>query len=327
MRNLKIGTRLALGFGFVIILLLVMSGIGAWRMLETQQDNHVLDQRLRTTALIQRLTREISKSANLTQAVLAADPDTLRRLKQEIETVDRQAGEVAGQLAQVLSQPEAASLLRDIGQDREAFIQHRTQAFKDLDNGNYGETDAFFNQDMPKRTAGLMDRLDQLSQLQTDAVQRLFDESMRASSLGLIVLAVATLLALILGPLFSWRVTRSITHPLRSAVDVAEAVARRDLSADVAARGRDEIGQLLNALAAMTRNLRSALGEVRKGSDAIASASAQITAGNLDLSSRTEQQASSLAETAATMEEITATVRQNADNAQQANTLAASAAK
>src|SRR5690606_41025617 len=117
---------------------------------------------------------------------------------------------------------------------------------------------------------------------------------------GLIVLAVATLLALILGPLFSWRVTRSITHPLRSAVDVAEAVARRDLSADVAARGRDEIGQLLNALAAMTRNLRSALGEVRKGSDAIASASAQITAGNLDLSSRTEQQASSLAETAAT---------------------------
>src|SRR5690606_41065744 len=82
--------------------------------------------------------------------------------------------------------------------------------------------------------------------------------------LGLIVLAVATLLALILGPLFSWRVTRSITHPLRSAVDVAEAVARRDLSADVAARGRDEIGQLLNALAAMTRNLRSALGEVRK---------------------------------------------------------------
>src|SRR5690606_34577722 len=143
----------------------------------------------------------------------------------------------------------------------------------------------------------------------------------QSSRLGLIVLAAATLLALILGPLFAWRVTRSITHPLRHAVTLAQAVARRDLSADAVARGRDEIGQLLNALATMTRNLRGALGEVRSGSDAIASASAQISAGNLDLSSRTEQQASSLAETAATTEQITATVRQNADNAQQANTL------
>ncbi|CAM3667200.1 HAMP domain-containing protein [Castellaniella denitrificans] len=327
MRNLKIGTRLALGFGFVIILLLVMSGIGAWRILDTQQDNQALDQRLRTTALIQQLTRQINKSANLTQATLAADPDTLRRLKQDIEATDRQAGELAGQLAESLSQPEAASLLRDIGQDREAFIQRRGQAFKDLDSGNYGETDAFFNQEMPKRTTGLMDRIDQLSQLQADSVQRLFDDSAQQSRLGLTVLAAATLLALILGPLFAWRVTRSVTHPLRHAVKLAEAVARRDLSADVVARGSDEIGQLLSALATMTRNLRGAMSEVRSGSDAIASASAQISAGNLDLSSRTEEQASSLAETAATMEEITATVRQNADNAQQANTLAASAAR
>ncbi|WP_323030383.1 methyl-accepting chemotaxis protein, partial [Castellaniella sp.] len=256
MRNLKIGTRLALGFGFVIILLLVMSGIGAWRILDTQQDNQALDQRLRTTALIQQLTRQINKSANLTQATLAADPDTLRRLKQDIEATDRQAGELAGQLAESLSQPEAADLLRDIGQDREAFIQRRGQAFKDLDSGNYGETDAFFNQEMPKRTTGLMDRIDQLSQLQADSVQRLFEDSARASRLGLTVLAVATLLALILGPLFAWRVTRSVTHPLRHAVKLAEVVARRDLSADVVARGGDEIGQLLNALATMTRNLR-----------------------------------------------------------------------
>ena len=327
MRNLKIGTRLTLGFGFVIVLLLVLSGIGAWRILDTQQDNQALDQRLRTTALIQQLARQINKSANLTQATLSADPDTLRRLKQDIETTDGQTVEVDGQLAAALSQPQAAGLLKEIGQAREAFVQRRSQAFKDLDSGNYGEADAFFNQEMPKQTAGLMERIDRLSQLQTDSVQRLFEESARTSRLGLTVLAVATLLALILGPLFAWRVTRSVTHPLRHAVKLAEAVAHRDLSADVVARGSDEIGQLLSALATMTRNLRSAMTEVRTGSDAIASASSQISAGNLDLSSRTEQQASSLAETAATMEEITATVRQNADNAQQANTLAASAAK
>ncbi|WP_368648369.1 methyl-accepting chemotaxis protein [Castellaniella ginsengisoli] len=327
MRNLKIGTRLALGFGFVILLLLTMSGIGAWRMLDTQQDNQTLDEHLRTTALIQQVARQINKSANLTQATLAADPDTLRRLKQDIETTDGQADDLAGQLMESLSRPQAADLLRAIGQAHDAFVEGRSQAFKDLDSGNYGEAEAFFNRDMPKQTASLMDQLDQLAQMQADAVQRLFSDSAQSSRLGLIVLAAATLLALILGPLFAWRVTRSITHPLRYAVTLAQAVARRDLSADAVARGRDEIGQLLNALATMTRNLRGALGEVRSGSDAIASASAQISAGNLDLSSRTEQQASSLAETAATTEQITATVRQNADNAQQANTLAASAAR
>jgi methyl-accepting chemotaxis protein len=67
------------------------------------------------------------------------------------------------------------------------------------------------------------------------------------------------------------------------------------------------------------------VGEVRQGTDTIATASGQIAAGNMDLSSRTEEQASSLEETAASMEELTSTVKQNADNARQANQLAVSA--
>ena len=61
---------------------------------------------------------------------------------------------------------------------------------------------------------------------------------------------------------------------------------------------------------------------MRTGTESIASASSQIATGNLDLSWRTEQQASSLEETASSMEELTSTVKQNADNARQANQLA-----
>jgi methyl-accepting chemotaxis protein len=327
MRNFKIGTRLGLGFGFVIILLLVMSGIGAWRIINSQQDNQALNHRLQTNALIQQLTRQISVSANQTQATLAADPDTLRKLKSSILASDQQMQKLGDALARQLTHAESITLLRQFRQARETFLKARGQAFKSLDGGDYGAADAFFNQELPKVTAGLLDRVDQLSRFQDDSVQELFDASARSSRLGLSVLAVATLLALLLGPLFAWRVTRSVTRPLRHAVDLASAVARRDLTVDIDARGKDEVAQLLGALGAMTRNLRSALGEVRSGSDAIASAAAEITAGNLDLSSRTEQQASSLAQTAATMEELTATVRQNADNTQQANSLAASAAR
>jgi methyl-accepting chemotaxis protein len=65
--------------------------------------------------------------------------------------------------------------------------------------------------------------------------------------------------------------------------------------------------------------------DVRGGAETIATASAEIAGGNLDLSARTEQQAGSLEETAAAMEELTSTVRQNAENAQQANQLASDA--
>ncbi|HET8597306.1 MAG TPA: methyl-accepting chemotaxis protein, partial [Castellaniella sp.] len=327
MRNLKISTRLTLGFGFVVVLLLVLSGIGAWRIVDSQQDNQELNRRLQTNNLLQQLTRQIGINANQTQATLAADPDTQRALKTSIAASDEQTEHISQQLAAILASPEAEKLLQQATQDRKAYLDKRNQAFKDLDGGNYGEADAFFNQVLPKMTAGYLAQIDQISQRQNDSVQQLFDQSAQSSQLGLTVLAIATLLALILAPLFAWRVTRSIVRPLRHAVALAGTVARRDLSVHIHAHSRDEIGQLLSALGTMTDNLRQAVSEVRGSSDAIASASAQITTGNLDLSSRTEEQASSLAQTAATMEQITATVRQSADNAQQANTLAESAAR
>ncbi|WP_343821839.1 MCP four helix bundle domain-containing protein, partial [Castellaniella daejeonensis] len=328
MRNLKIGTRLALGFGFIIILLLIMSGIGAWRMIDSQRANDNLEERQTANTLILQWARQVEVNAN--QALAAANltnPDVLSVFKKGMEASDKQAADIRAKIETMITSPEAQALYANTMKVRDAYVQGRTQAFKDLDNGDYAKADAFFNQEMPKITARYIAEIDKLSQFQNDFVSRLFNESEQASNLGLSILAVATLLALILGPLFAWRVTRSITHPLRSAVDLAVTVARRDLSRDIQPQGKDEVTLLEQALRNMRHDLRNAVSEIRGGSDAIASASAQITAGNLDLSSRTEQQASSLAETAATMEEITATVRQNADNAQQANTLAASAAK
>jgi methyl-accepting chemotaxis protein-1 (serine sensor receptor) len=87
-------------------------------------------------------------------------------------------------------------------------------------------------------------------------------------------------------------------------------------------RRKDEIGQLLEALKHMQQSLSSVVSEVRRSAEGVATASAQIASGNLDLSSWTGEQAASLQETAASMEEITATVRQNASNAVNASALA-----
>jgi methyl-accepting chemotaxis protein len=133
---------------------------------------------------------------------------------------------------------------------------------------------------------------------------------------------------LVLGSLLAWGLARSITQPLRRAEATAQAIGAMDLSGTAeASYAKDETGQLMQALKHMNDSLAKVVGEVRTGTDTIATASGQIASGNQDLSSRTEQQASSLEETAASMEELTSTVKQNADNARQANQLAVSASE
>jgi methyl-accepting chemotaxis protein len=118
---------------------------------------------------------------------------------------------------------------------------------------------------------------------------------------------------------------RSITRPLNEAVDIAETVARGDLTGNISVEGNDEISTLLTSLKNMHDSLASIVGKVRSGTDAIAHASAEIAVGNSDLSSRTEEQASSLEETASSMEELTSTVKQNSENATTASKLASTA--
>ena len=140
----------------------------------------------------------------------------------------------------------------------------------------------------------------------------------------LVMLAIAAL-AVLLGGGFAWWTTRSITRPVRHAVEVAQHVADGNLCSEIRTGARDEIGQLLEALRQMNGSLTRIVADVRGGAETIATASAEIADGNLDLSARTEQQAGALEETAAAMEELTSTVRQNAENAQQANQLASDA--
>jgi methyl-accepting chemotaxis protein len=132
-------------------------------------------------------------------------------------------------------------------------------------------------------------------------------------------------LAAALAALLAWLLGRNISVPLSAAVTLAQRVARGDLSSHISVDSKDEIGQLMQALRDMNAALTTIVRGVRQGTDTIATAAVEISAGNMDLSSRTEQQASSLEETASSMEELTSTVKQNADSARQARDLAGTA--
>jgi methyl-accepting chemotaxis protein len=115
---------------------------------------------------------------------------------------------------------------------------------------------------------------------------------------------------------------RSITRPLRHAVAFAEAVSQGDLTQNMVTTGNDEIAVLMRALHNMQTSLSSVVRQVRQGSDSVASASAEIASGNMDLSNRTEVQAGALERTDASMVELGEAVKHNAQSTRQANQLA-----
>ena len=145
--------------------------------------------------------------------------------------------------------------------------------------------------------------------------------SRRATFLSLLAMVLGSGAAIVAGVV----VSRSIVRPLGRAVEVARTVAAGDLTARIEVTSNDETGQLLRALKDMNASLKQIVSKVRSGAETIGVASNEIARGNLDLSSRTEQQAGALEETASSMEELTSAVRQNSDNARQARQLAVSA--
>jgi len=136
-------------------------------------------------------------------------------------------------------------------------------------------------------------------------------------------ITVAILIVFILA--MGLTIIRKIVGSLQQAVTITETVAKGDLTSQIPTSSNDEFGRLMQALKKMNDSLIHVVSQVYVGTETIATASGQIANGNMDLSSRTEHQASALEETASSMEEITATVKHNADNARQANQLALSA--
>ena len=159
---------------------------------------------------------------------------------------------------------------------------------------------------------------DRVSEASTESADAVYRRGRLQMVAGLVTMVA-------LGLLVAWRQSASLARRTGVSVRAAQRMARGDLSQADPIEGRDELAQLSQALESTRSQLHRTVGNVRQNAEAVATASAEISQGNMDLSGRTENQASALEQTAASMEQLGSTVRQNADSARQANQLALNA--
>jgi len=325
-RDLKIATRLGLGFGAICLALAFTVGLGVVNLSQVNDaSDTIVDKRIPRIDLSTRLQDEVNDIAiALRNAMLSEDMADRAKQVDEVTSSRKKAEAILAQLDKTLESEKGRALLRQ----QQALNARYTKAQDELlvlINANDLEGAKTHLKGMRvilteyKRVIA-----EQVAMQKTLASQDsdqatatyLFSRNMMLG-LGVLALAVSAVLA--------WWISRSIVHPIRRALAVADAVAAGDLTTQVQVTSKCEAGQLLAALKTMNENLVKTVATVRSGTEAIGTASSEVAAGNQDLSSRTEQQASSLEETASSMEELTSTVKQNADNARQANTLAEAA--
>ena len=327
LRDFKIGTRLGIGFGSILAILVVV--IVSANALNYRNKAELL------TGLA--LAGEKNTQASLMKSAMLETGIAMRNigLQGDVGLMQAEEGKVRehrkvydgarGKLASLgLSDSEKALLANIAKVDGEVDA-----AFKEA----MGQVLAFNSEGAAKVIATRIDPLNKktladinkLLDLQHLAQQSFMDGSLAADARLMLVLFILGGAAVAIGAWCAIFITRSITVPLSGALAVAQKVAAGELTSRVVVEGKDETSALQQALKDMNESLVKTVSDVRNGTQTITVASREIASGNADLSARTETQASSLEETASSMEELTSTVKQNADNARQANQLAVSA--
>ncbi|QKI73425.1 methyl-accepting chemotaxis protein [Achromobacter xylosoxidans] len=327
--NLSIGTRLTLGFGTVLALLLALTGLSQYELTHIGGINRAITEQTwaKANAInIIDVTTRANARANL-ELIVNTDPRTAETLFARIDTNRKtidQALETLRPLFRTEDERQELRLLEDV---RGRYVKSFQGVGALLKRGERDAARQRLLEETLPLLDGLQDRVIEISRIQSVEMVDAGADSQRVIDNAGMLNLILSAMAVVLGGLFAWQVSKSITAPLAQAVSVAETVARGDLGQPIQAVTRDETGRLLRALHDMQDKLAGAVRTIRAGSETISSAAGQIAAGNTDLSSRTEEQAASLEETAASMEELASTVKQNADNARQANQLAASASE
>jgi len=324
--DVNIGPKLMGGFALVLILA-VMQGLFSLYQLGAvnRQAQEIATMDIPSVALSGAInTSAANIRVELLRHVMESDETKKKQIEEALTKLDGQMAKQQAAYVSLATSEEGKKVYDTFLAEWKKVLYVRNQAMEFSRSGDAESAQAQLTKGA-KAFAALSVALENLVQLnQTKAGAA--GQSIEATHGRANITTFSALIVMVgLGLLIGWLLSRSLAKGVGQAAAVAQQVADGNLCNAVPVGGRDELGQMLQALDAMQTHLARTVSGVRQGSEGVATASAEIAQGNHDLSARTEHQASALEQTAASMEELGATVKQNADSARHANQLAMSA--
>ncbi|MBI5076609.1 MAG: methyl-accepting chemotaxis protein, partial [Nitrospirae bacterium] len=326
-KDMKIGSKLFMGFGIVVFVMIAIGGAGYWGASsitgETVKLLHT-DVALSETAMevtigilnMRRFEKDLflnignrEKEADYTKKWNAAVDETVKAVTES---------------EKVLTVQSDKDTLKDVKTELAVYVAGMRKvmgllvsgAIKDAAGGNAAIAEV---KDAIHKMETAAETLDHEANKRVEQAESNMNAFSRRISIILLSLVI---IALLVSVAISLLITRSITAPLILGVDVANKLANGDLTLDIQTQSKDETGQLLSAMKNMVEKLKETIVDVKSAADNVASGSSELSASSEQMSQGASEQASSVEEVSSSMEEMVSNIRQNADNAQQTDKIA-----
>ncbi|MCK0553222.1 methyl-accepting chemotaxis protein [Pantoea ananatis] len=322
---MKISTRLTAGFGLLIVLFIICTGIALNALHHARESmDDVVNVKMKKYSLAQDMLGELKDMAGAVRTIgLLTDPAQMKPIDERLQktkaafVADRQA---LNDIMKTDSTPAGREAMKKLTADENTFFVTFEKA-RELGLANQGKAflDYFVSNVQPvqNRMLSAIEEMARVQQKNSQTAVQQNSASTSEASFILMLLAGASVLVSVCACVLVIRVLmRQLGGEPAQAQALAATIAAGDLTTPVTLR-RNDTTSLLASLESMQANLRGLVSQIKDTAASVALAADEIAQGNTELSSRTEEQAAALQETAASMEQLTTTVKSNTAGAQQ----------
>ncbi|MDA8098092.1 MAG: methyl-accepting chemotaxis protein [Nitrospiraceae bacterium] len=327
LKNMKIGMRLGMGFGAVVLLMLGIVITGYWGVNSMSDstinmlkgDATISEHAARARANVLGL-RRFEKDFFLNIGDRAKEEEYLKKWQEQHEHLTKRLDDVE----KAVYMDKEKDAIKSMRSELSTYDSGFKKVLGMIASGQIKtpqQANAAINEykDSIHKLEGTAQDVATEGNERMDKQEGYFTERAKHTNMIMLVLSFVAMILSVIVTLF---ITRSITTPINEAVTVSNRLSQGDLQVDIEAKSKDEMGMLLGAMKTMTEKLRDVVADVKTAADNVASGSEQLSAGAQQMSQGTTEQAASTEEASSSIEEMNATIRQNADNAMQTEKIA-----
>jgi len=327
-KNLKIGLRLGIGFGLVLLLLIIISGIAYMRVgqIDATIDDIVEDKFPKVV-----IANEIIDGINLTartlrnMALVKSPEDVAKELDRTL-AARKKVGEDFEKLDKLMQSPSGRKLFERSQETRKATLVEQNKYVELLKAGKKDEAVEILVTTVRKSQGEYLQAVADIITHQSESMNKAGQAAGVLATQTQTLALILGLIAIVIGAVFAFWITRSITRPVGEAAVAANELSEGNLTVKLNINSKDEVGQLMTSMQAMIIKLSSIIGEVNVASDALNNAAGQVSVTAQSLSQSSSEQAASVEETTASIEQMTASISQNTENAKVTNGMATKSA-
>lgn len=319
LKNMKIGTKLSLGFGLVLILMTALILVAAGNMARVKRNlDHIVKVNSVRSALARDMADIVREDAIAVRNAFL-QKDRIQEMKKRLEENKQKFNEKFKKVDEMTAKDDAESRdkIAKLKNVREAERGMTDKTMELIISGKGDEAFGYYLKEARAAVRNSIKAIDDLA-LQQDKRSKLrYDESEKTYNSSRIMMFTLGAIALFLASITALFLTRSIVRPLNEGVAVMKRLSAGDLTAVIEVKSKDETGEMLTAMKDMLEKLKITIADVKSAAENVAAGSEELSAGAQQLSQGATEQAASIEETSSSMEEMTSNIRQNTDNAQQ----------